>query len=83
MRHPLPSVLLFELTLSAAAVAGSRTATEDERKPCEAPIALEFDSINARVSSGYGNSEGEYIRERLRRLNDQRAQCRSVVEPAR
>ena len=56
MRDLLASVLLSVLTLSGTAVAGSRTATQDERKACEAPIDLEIDSINARMRSGYSNS---------------------------
>ena len=83
MRYLLVSAFLFVLTLSGAAVAGSRTATEDERKAREAWIDVEIDSINDRTRSGYSNSEGEQLRERLRRLKDRRAKCRSVVEPAR
>ncbi len=83
MSYLLSSVLLFALALPAVAVAGSRTATETERKACEAPIDLEIDSVNARMRGGYSNSEGEYLRERLRRLKDQRAKCRLVVESER
>jgi hypothetical protein len=82
MRYLLPSVLSFALALPAAAVAGSRTATEAERKACEAPIDLEIDSVNARMRGGYSNSEGEYLRAHLRRLKDRLAKCRLVVESA-
>jgi hypothetical protein len=45
MKYLLASALLFVLT--------PRTASEDEREACEAPIDLEIDCINARMRGGH------------------------------
>ncbi len=79
MSYLLSSVCLFAPALPARDVAGSRTATEAERKACEAPIDREIDTGNSRMRDGYSNAEGEYLRARLRRPQELRAW---VLEPA-
>ena len=70
--------LAISLSLANVGNAQTRTATAEERERCEAPIDRQIDEINDRMREGYGASEGEYLKKRLRDLQDQKARCRTV-----
>ena len=56
--------------------AQSRTATEAERKTCEEKVRRKIDAIDSRMRAGYSASQGEALRERRRKLEKERADCR-------
>jgi hypothetical protein len=63
---------------SAAASAQTRTATTAERAACEARLQQKLDAIESRLRAGYSAREGERLKERRRKLQEQRAECRYV-----
>lgn len=73
----LRALLLAAMTLTSAE-AHARTATRAERETCEAKIQPKLDAVDARLRGGYSASEGESLKERRRKLTQQRAACRKV-----
>jgi hypothetical protein len=73
------ALLSFAVMIAFATVgnAQSRTATDEERERCEAPIERQIDQINDQMREGYSGNEGERLKERLRELQAQKARCRT------
>jgi hypothetical protein len=74
------TALLSFAVMSAFATVGnaqSRTATNEERERCEAPIERQIEQINDRMREGYSGTEGERLKERLRDLQAEKARCRT------
>ena len=67
-------VLLIDLSLPAIQ---ARTATNAERAACESVVQKKIDAIDARMRSPYATDEGERLRERRRKLEEARANCRT------
>ena len=59
-------------------IVDARTATTAERTACEARIQSKLDAIDSKMRAGYTAKEGEQLRERRRKLEAQRANCRVV-----
>jgi hypothetical protein len=71
--------------LAAVILAGpsqARTATTAEREACEARLRERLDVIDSKLRAGYGAREGELLKQRRRKLEEQRARCRFVNERA-
>ena len=69
--------LMILVPLIAATAAQARTATAAERAACEAKIQGKIDAIDSRMRAPYGAEDGERLRERRRKLEEQRAGCRT------
>jgi uncharacterized protein len=67
-------VLLIDLTATSSA---TRTATSAERAACEAKVQSKIDAIDSRMRAPYTTDEGERLRERRRKLEEARANCRT------
>lgn len=67
-------VLLIDLSLPSTQ---ARTATNAERAACESKIQSRIDAIDARMRAPYTTDEGERLRERRRKLEAERADCRT------
>jgi uncharacterized protein len=75
----MPIKLLCSLLLITTALAShARTATTVERKTCEAKIQPKLDAIDSRLRAGYSASEGEQLKQRRRKLMEQREACRWI-----
>jgi hypothetical protein len=57
----------------------ARTATNAERAACESKIQGKIDAIDSRMRQPYTTDEGERLRERRRKLEEARANCRTKV----
>jgi hypothetical protein len=70
--------LLFALLAGIAAppAAHPRTATQGERKACEEKVQRRIDALDSRMRAGYSVEQGEDLRERRRKLEKARADCR-------
>lgn len=79
----LTRAFIILAALLATSPAGARSATRDERAACEAAVQRKIDAIDARMRAAYGVREGERMRERRRRLEEQRADCRTVDDSTR
>jgi hypothetical protein len=77
MKYIAPISLAVTLAFATVGYAQTRTATNEERERCEAPIERQIDDINNRMREGYSAREGEMLKERLRNLQDQKARCRT------
>lgn len=58
--------------------AQSRTATAAEREACEARIQARIDSIDSQMRTTYKAREGERLKEKRRKLEQQRYGCRKT-----
>lgn len=67
-------VLLIDLSSHSTE---ARTATRAERAACESKIQNKIDAIDARMRSPYTTDEGERLRERRRKFEEARANCRT------
>jgi uncharacterized protein len=67
-------VLLIDLAVTSSP---ARTATNAERAACEAKIQSKIDAIDSRMRVPYSSDEGESLRERRRKLEESRANCRT------
>jgi hypothetical protein len=76
MKLPACVVILVALMVLAATPIQARTATHAERAACEAKIQARIDAIDSRMRAPYGAEDGERLRERRRKLEEQRANCR-------
>lgn len=76
MKLRAAAVLILLLVLDATSIQ-ARTATHAERAACEAKIQARIDAIDSRMRAPYGADEGERLRERRRKLEEQRANCRT------
>ena len=76
-------VILLSLSGFAPAPGQARTATQAERAACEAKIQSKIDAIDSRMRVPYGAEDGERLRERRRKLEEQRANCRTKNEATR
>jgi hypothetical protein len=70
-------LILVSLLDLAATPSEARTATRSERAACEAKIQSKIDAIDSRMRAPYGAEDGERLRERRRKLEEQRASCRT------
>lgn len=59
-------------------LAHSRTATAAERSACEAKVQERIDAIDSRLRAGYSARDGERLKERRRKLEEERARCRQA-----
>jgi hypothetical protein len=64
---------------STCITADARTATAAERAACAARIQPKIDAIDAKLRAGYSVTEGEYLLEKRRKLEDALAKCRTVL----
>jgi hypothetical protein len=78
MRLPTSLIILVSLVDLAATPSQARTATHAERAACEAKIQSKIDAIDSRMRAPYGADDGERLRERRRKLEEARAQCRTA-----
>jgi len=78
MKRIAALVLLVSLIHLPMSATQARTATTAERAACEAKIQRRIDAIDSRMRAPYGVDEGERLRERRRKLEDERAQCRTA-----
>ena len=62
----------------AATGAEARTATAAERAACEAKIQKKIDAIDSKMRAEYSGPEGERLKERRRKLEDERYNCRKA-----
>jgi hypothetical protein len=67
-------VLLVDLAMPTGE---TRTATNAERAACEAKIQNKIDAIDSRMKVPYSSEDGERLRERRRKLEEARANCRT------
>ena len=67
-------VLLTDLSATSSA---TRTATNAERVACESKIQEKIDAVDARMRAPYTTDEGERLRDRRRKLEEARANCRT------
>lgn len=58
--------------------AQTRTATAAERAACESKIQEKIDAIDSKMRTTYTAREGERLKERRRKLQDQRYECRNT-----
>lgn len=77
MNRKLLAFLL--LALMQPAELPARNATAAERRACEAKIQPKIDAIDSRLRGGYSASEGESLKERRRKLVEQRDACRKMA----
>jgi hypothetical protein len=77
MKLPASLIILVSLIDLAATPSEARTATRAERAACEAKIQRKIDAIDSRMRAPYGAEDGERLRERRRKLEEQRARCRT------
>jgi hypothetical protein len=77
MKRLAPLVLLVLSIDLAAPSTPARTATKAERAACEAKIQSRIDAIDSRMRAPYSADDGERLRERRRKLEDARANCRT------
>lgn len=73
------AMLAIGASLVSSAALG-RTATAAERSACEAKLRQRIDAIDSKLRAGYPVQEGERLKERRRKLESERAQCRQVKE---
>jgi hypothetical protein len=77
MKLPASLMILVPLIDLAATPSQARTATHAERAACEAKIQSKIDAIDSRMRAPYSAEDGERLRERRRKLEEARAQCRT------
>src|SRR5687767_14908042 len=77
MKLRAPLILLVSLIDFPAAPSQARTATQAERAACEAKIQSKIDAIDSRMRVPYSAEDGERLRERRRKLEEARANCRT------
>jgi hypothetical protein len=74
----LASLLFLVLLIDLAAPSiQARTATNAERAACQSTVQKKIDAIDARMRSPYTTEDGERLRERRRKLEEARANCRT------
>lgn len=74
----LPLILpMLCVTAGLSPAAGqTRTATAAERAACEARIQQKIDAIDSRMRVEYTGPEGERLKEKRRKLETERYNCR-------
>jgi hypothetical protein len=77
MGFPASLLMLVSSICLAVTPGEARTATQAERAACEAKIQRKIDAIDSRMRAPYSAEDGERLRERRRKLEEQRASCRT------
>jgi hypothetical protein len=79
MNHsPLILSMLWINAGISPAIAQTRTATAAERAACEAKIQQKIDAIDSRMRVEYTGPEGERLKEKRRKLETERYNCRKT-----
>ena len=79
MKHLLLLVLLLLITAGISApTAQARTATAAERAACEAKVQKKIDAIDSKMRAEYSGPEGERLKEKRRKLEIERYNCRQT-----
>jgi uncharacterized protein len=79
MRRTVLGVAMFAVGAAvSSSTASGRTATAAERSACEARLQERIDVIDSKLRAGYSAQEGERLKERRRKLEAERANCRQV-----
>jgi uncharacterized protein len=68
--------LLWATTGISPATAQTRTATATERAACEDKIQQKIDAIDSKMRAEYTGPEGERLKEKRRKLEAERYNCR-------
>lgn len=71
-------IAILVSSLLASASGQARTATAKERHACEAKAQQKIDAIDSKLRAGYSPRDGERLKERRRKLEDERARCRQA-----
>ena len=76
------SVIVFPALLVIAGIstttAQTRTATAAERAACEARVQKKIDAIDSKMRAEYTGPEGERLKEKRRKLETERYDCRKA-----
>lgn len=76
------SALVIPVVLVIAGISTStaqtRTATAAERAACEAKVQKKIDAIDSRMRAEYSGPEGERLKEKRRKLEAERYDCRKA-----
>ena len=75
---PLITPMLLVTASISPAIAQTRTATAAERAACEAKIQQKIDAIDSRMRVEYTRPEGERLKEKRRKLEAERYNCRKT-----
>jgi hypothetical protein len=75
---PLFVSVLFATAGISPTTAQTRTATAAERAACEAKIQQKIDAIDSRMRVEYTGPEGERLKEKRRKLETERYNCRKT-----
>jgi uncharacterized protein len=74
--------LIIPMLLAAAGnsptTAQTRTATAAERAACEAKVQKKIDAIDSKMRVEYAGPEGERLKEKRRKLEVERYDCRKA-----
>jgi hypothetical protein len=76
------TLLIIRMLCVAAGIspvtAQTRTATAAERAACEAKVQQKIDAIDSRMRVEYTGPEGERLKEKRRKLETERYNCRKT-----